>query len=205
MPTTIAIICTLDEVIPYSLADGASRYFSVNLSVAMQNATALPTGAVANLLQPWTLKLGTSAAPFLPTVYADAGAAGTAPSGALVNCTVVAPSTFSVLQVTTRLGDRFQAAIAQNNLAYFNWDDDPNAAQAPGNFIENWSRILAHASTYTAPVPHSLNLAFLFKVANADLAGKARLFVAPIHPMPCREHRRRELPRGHTPIRRRAT
>ena len=180
MPTTIAIICTLDEVIPYSLADAANRYFSLNLSVALRGDAVLPAGAVANLLQPWKLKFGTDVSPLLPSVYVDAGAAGSVPSGKKIDCTVVSPATPAVTQVTTRLGNRFQAAIDANNLAYFNWDDDPNATSPPATFEENWSRLVAHASTYTAPVPHSLNLAVVFKVAAGDITGQTRLFVAPI-------------------------
>jgi hypothetical protein len=183
MPTSIAIICTINEVLPYSIADGANRYFSVNLSAALRGDPALP-GDAANLLQPWLLTFGTNNLPTVQ-VYADNLTSGAQPAGSILpqsSVTLAAPGNIPTAQqvkpVTTRLINRFNAAVAANDTTYFHWADDPSApTQAPG---ENWSRVLAHASTYTTPIPYALKLAFLLKIDKHSLNGMTRLFVAPV-------------------------
>jgi len=181
MPTAIAIICTLDELIPYSVADLTTRYFSINLSMGLTGTPALPSAAAARILQPWNLTFGSHLSPLPFTVYADSGASGATPSGGTVPFTVVSPPVQPVQQVVARLNSRFNAAVTANDTGYFDWADQPGLSGpvAPG---ENWSRLLAHASTYTAPVPQSLKLAFLIKIdANLLKVNKTnRLFVAPV-------------------------
>lgn len=180
MSTSIAIICTINEVLPYSIADGTNRYFSVNLSAALRGDPALPRNA-ANLFQPWLLTFGTGTLPAVQ-VYADALASGAQPGGSILapgSVAFVAPAKPpDAAQVKTRLTNRFNAAVADNSTGYFHWADDPTGpTQAPG---ENWSRVLAHASTYTTPIPYALKLAFLLKIEKSLLHTMTRLFVAPV-------------------------
>lgn len=181
MPTTIAIICTLDELIPYSRADRSNRYFSLHLSVGLKNVAALPDTTAIPLFQPWELTSVT------PVIYADAGAPGTAPSGAQIaagDIVSIDPSPLDpaqIGQIGKWLGNRFAYAMKKPNPAYFTWSDDPDPnLKLPSSPSENWSRILSHASTYMAPIPNNLKLAFHFKISVAKLASNPRLFVAPI-------------------------
>ena len=176
MPTTIAIICTLDELIPYSLADRENRYFSLHLSVAFKNQALLPETALLPFFQPWTLAAVT------PVIYADAGAAGTAPSGALIaaaDLVFIDPTPIDPTQIGEWLGKRLTTAITNQTGSYFNWADDPDPSLTlPADPEENWSRIVSHASTYMAPIPNSLKLAFHFKIDATKLAANPRLFAA---------------------------
>jgi hypothetical protein len=198
-PTPIALICTLDELLPYSLADtSGSRYFNLNLSVGLRTGTSLPDASVDAILQPWLLS------PLALTAYADVGAAGDAPNGKAVPVTVLPnpalsaqapsnpnpaqqpPSTAQLIQGT--IGDRlsnryaYYQTAANQDQTYYHWDDDPsNPTQNSG---ESWPRILAHASTYPSTIAQALNLTVAFKIAKSDLQDQhgnwlTRLWVAP--------------------------
>lgn len=176
MSTMIAIICTLDELLPYSLGYTANRYFSVHLSVAMRGQPDLP-GTMAELFQPWLLTLVT------PSVYADSGAAGSPPNGKPVPAPSLAfldTAAVDCSAIGASLSGRFTMASANSDSTYFLWSDEPGLSTPPTTG-ENWSRLLAHASTYPAPIPHSLNLAFHFKIDAKYLTTNniTRLFVAP--------------------------
>jgi hypothetical protein len=178
MAIQIAIICTIDELRPYSLAAAAAnppvqkRYFSLNLSVALIGAAGNPVPAI---FQPWLWNNVTLNA------YADNGAQGAAPAGNAVTASLLPPSATQLAAgsrdaIIARLGTSYANPHADPN--YFYWADQPGATlDVPSG--QNWSRLLAHASTYTAPIPHSLNLTFLFTVPVSSLVGMARLFVAP--------------------------
>src|SRR4029077_20654389 len=62
----------------------------------------------------------------------------------------------------------------------FLWADQPGVVGPPNPPDENWSRVLAHASTWPAPVPTALNLSFHviipLAVSTPDIT---RLFIAP--------------------------
>jgi hypothetical protein len=179
MPTQIAIICTINELRPYSLAAAASnppvRYFSLNLSIALTgDAGGAPVDAI---FQPWLWGSNN----ITLNAYADNGATGSAPNGNAVTATLLPPSATTLATgsrdaIIARLNWTYTHPPADPN--YFYWADKPGAQQdVPSG--QNWSRLLAHASTYTAPIPHSLNLTFLFTVPVASLTGMSRLFVAP--------------------------
>jgi hypothetical protein len=189
LATTIAIICTLDELTPYSLSDRTKRYFSLHWSVALRGDAALPPAAAAALFQPWTLSseaVGHPVPAILPVLYGDSLAAGAVPGGAVVPFQLIDAPPSDASPVGTLLSVEYTAAVKANDIAYFSWPDEPDATRPVGTALStdvNWSRVLAHASTYTAPLPRSLNLAVHFTVKTSDLtvSGKAitRLFAAP--------------------------
>ena len=59
MPDTIAIICTLDEIVPQSLGDPHNRHFTFNISVSLTNDSA-GSPPVPDVFQPWKWKRPTS-------------------------------------------------------------------------------------------------------------------------------------------------
>lgn len=136
--TPIAVICTLDELAAYSLADGNNRYFSLNISVGLRTSAA-PGAAAAPILQPWTLKSVT------PVLYVDAGGAGAAPNGQLVSqqqITPIIPTAVDVSAVTARLTTRYTSNAGNGD--YFLWADAPDttATTAPpaGRVGHGWWR-----------------------------------------------------------------
>lgn len=176
MPTTIAIICTLDELVLHSFIDPAKfRYFSVHLSVGLRGDPVVP-GAEAKLLQPWLH----SAVPTIK-LYGDSKDSGELPDGDAIATLTIDKAAVHCSQIGAVLSQRFSSAVTADTGPYFLWADEPNTPTPPVPG-DNWTRTVDHASTYTAPVPHSLNLAFHFKVdVSTDPAKSAtRFFVAPI-------------------------
>jgi len=181
MPT-IAIICSIDEIVPYSLGDQPNnlRHFSLNLSVSFTNDSAGGVPASPNVFMPWRWTL--NRLKFL----ASTGAAGTAPAGTPAVPVIVNPVPLPVpAAVQGTLEARFADPNPPDppNPRYYCWSDQPGGqapAGAPAPPLENWSRVLAHASTWPAPVPPALNLSFHFTIPSDQLNAPAqRLFAAP--------------------------
>lgn len=171
MPDTIAIICTLDEIVPHSLGDANNRHFSLNLSVALTNdSTGNPTSP--DVFQPW--KWTNVSLRILPSK----GASGTKPDGTSFLDAIAAPVVPAA--ISGALGNRFSNPNPPGNQLYFRWADQPGVAGPPNPPDENWSRVLAHASTWPAPVPSTLNLSFHVIIPLTSLtADITRLFIAP--------------------------
>jgi len=163
MPDTIAIICTLDEIIPHSLGEtNGTRHFSLNLSVSLTNDSVGGVPASVEIFQPWKWRnVGLK-------VLATNGTDGAVPVAFAVTAPAALPSVSGALEV------RF----ANPDPLYFRWADQPGVAGIPGP-DENWSRVLAHASTWPAPVPANLNLSFHVTIAGGAVLNGKRLFIAP--------------------------
>jgi hypothetical protein len=185
--STIAIVCTLNELRPYSIQSvnsGAKmRYFSVNVSVSF-----VPPGGgqpTPEVFQPWQWKPAPPNTSIVISAYTDNLAAGAMnpPAGAMISQGFITPLTSATTLLNATgpiISDRLTQNYTdnQNNPDYFVWVDQPGNPPPPGPQGENWSRLLAHASTYTAPIPHALNLTFLLKIPAAQLQN--RLFIAPL-------------------------
>src|SRR5580692_7972743 len=145
MPT-IAIICTLDEIVPHSLGDQANnlRHFSLNLSVSFTNDSAGGVPASPHVFMPWRWKL--SGLKFL----ASTGAAGT-PAVGMPAVFIPANPPAVPASVSGALETRFANPNPPDpaNPLYYCWSDQPGVqppAGTPAPPLENWSRVLAHAS-----------------------------------------------------------
>ena len=178
MPDTIAIICTLDEIVPHSLGDPKNRHFTFNISVSLTNDSA-GSPPVPEVFQPWNWKsVGLRILP-------SKGASGTKPDGTSFLDTNDAglPAGATppvVIAVTTALTKRFTNANPPGGRLYFLWADQPGIVGPPNPPDENWSRVLAHASTFPAPVPTALNLSFHVIIPLTALTPDiTRLFIAP--------------------------
>jgi hypothetical protein len=173
MPDTIAIICTLDEIVPHSLGDANNRHFSLNISVSLTNdSTGNPPSP--DVFQPW--KWTNVSLRILPSK----GASGTTPDGTSFLDAIAAPAVPAA--ISGRLQDRFADPNPPGGQLYFRWADQPGVAGPAGVTPpdENWSRVVAHASTWPAPVPSNLNLSFHVTIPRTSLtADITRLFIAP--------------------------
>jgi len=178
MPDTIAIICTLDEIVPHSLGDPHNRHFTFNISVSLTNDSA-GSPPVPDVFQPWKWKnVGLRILP-------SKGASGTKPDGTsfLDTTDTALPHGTTppvVTAVSTALSSRFTNANPPGGQLYFRWADQPGIVGPPNPPDENWSRVLAHASTWPAPVPTALNLSFHVIIPLTALTPDiTRLFIAP--------------------------
>ena len=178
MPDTIAIICTLDEIVPHSLGDPNNRHFTFNISVSLTYDSA-GSPSVPDVFQPWNWKsVGLRVLP-------SKGASGTKPDGTsfLDTKDTALPSGTTppvVTAVSTALANRFSNTNPPGGQLYFRWADQPGVVGPPNPPDENWSRVLAHASTWPAPVPTTLNLSFQVIIPIASLTPDiTRLFIAP--------------------------
>jgi hypothetical protein len=179
MPNPIAIICSLQELYDYATdaipatgttpAVPATRMFALNISTAVDTTQ---SGALSadeiNLLSPWTWTItGVQLWPYSATTN------GPAIPGTF--CTQPAPATSAaVANLTTRLATQLSAATTE-----VVWNPiDPGAGHADG--ANSWPHMLAHASTYPAPLPYALNVVVFFTVPASALASSTNFFAAPI-------------------------
>lgn len=157
MATKAAIICTVERLASYDTKD--SVCFGMNITPALTEAGSLPK----ELLQPWLWKQITKASIAL---YAG----DKKPVVKQLEVIAYTQDRSTVDKVAEKLAARFGKFKSNDN---FVWNDS-----APKEFDDSapipnsdpteklkWHQILAHASTYPAPVAGLLNLSCVMKLA----------------------------------------
>jgi hypothetical protein len=185
MNEEIAIICTLAELTDYGTQNDTVRVFAANFSVAEVDARN-PSDLAKVLLQPWQWTLDAT----IPVCLM--GASGQK----VVSATILkppsmapasTPDAFDTLRVglNSLFADVF-AHADPSTAALFAWSPtDPGTQANPvkdsanGRIYQPWSHVLAHLSTYAAPLPQNLNLVVFFSVPQATLVGYDTLLAAP--------------------------
>jgi hypothetical protein len=199
MSEDIAIICTVAELPDYGAPNDTVRVFTANFSVAMTGA-APPSPLAQVFLQPWLWKLD-------PTITLYVQPLGNPKSGRPLTANIlpvpdmvaapnpVPPPNPPALPDAFKLLGNGLSALFTDTLAH----SDPQAAplfawtpSSPGTppaqpvrdpvthrIYQPWTHVLAHASTYGAPLSQRLNLVVFFSMPKVDLVGFDTLFVAP--------------------------
>src|ERR1017187_4437547 len=160
----IAIICSIERLFgPYGQLSKAA-YFGMNLSAAIVGTQADVTAANKTFTVPWTWNL--------TGLKAWVGTSADPNQGQEVAVTLVPHDPIQRPDLITNalLNEPMQGPGA--------WLFHEAPESAASFDAKSWHSLLAHASTYPAPVPQSLNLALHFSIANLPAAGN--LFVAPI-------------------------
>ena len=185
MAEKINLICTVEELTDYT---GATRTFAANISAGMSGNSAPATLLSKALLQPWLWALQ-SVSLYCQTDLSNP-ALNKPVTATLMANPPLEPGALKAL--TTRLANEFAATLAATSQSspLFNWDPtNPGGSTAPvladssdpqSKQQHPWPNVLAHASTFPAPVPHLLNLVVFFQVKATDLSGVLNMLVAPV-------------------------
>jgi hypothetical protein len=162
MSVSMQLLSTLEYLGAYDNAarSGKDIYFGLVIQVAAPNDSsgnpAVVTDADAPLLQPWSW---TDIKPQLWTF-------NTAITKQIdIQGWAQAPSLGDA--VTQKLSKNFTDALNQKDLG---WTNGTNLSVKPGAQQHSWPAQLAQVGRYPYPIPHRLNLAYLLKVNQADLA-----------------------------------
>lgn len=174
MPTKLAIICNVERLSSHD--DATSVCFGLNVIPALTETSAFPQ----ELLQPWVWSIS-------KIVASVSDASG--PISPAYDTEVIPQldSQATILPIRKRLEDEY---LLRKSPEYFKWDagnpknGDSTSSDPNTDPRENlkWHQVLAHASTYPAPIGGLLNLSLIVKIKNlkaADLATKKSVFLAP--------------------------
>jgi hypothetical protein len=159
----IAIICSVERLFgSYGQLSNAA-YFGMNLSAALVGQETDVTEANKVFLNPWSWNI--------IGLKAWVGTAADPNQGQPVVLQLVPPGQIQNrdLIIQALLSERSQGPSS------YLFSEGP---ESPSFETKTWHSLLAHASTYPAPVPQALNLALHFSIANLPATGN--LFVAPI-------------------------
>jgi hypothetical protein len=174
MPNPIAIICSIEELYDYANVIAANtRMFALNISTGIDGAApTAPFDADLPLLCPWHWNLSgiqifQQPAPAHPprvdtTIYAQ----------------TIEEDPRKTLQA--RLESTFTGIAATPSLLFFDRQNPGGTPVGDTPPHQTWPQILAHASTYPAPLPHMLNLVVFFTIDTTQLdPGTKKIFAAP--------------------------
>jgi hypothetical protein len=188
MAEKINFICTVEELKDYA---GTTRTFAVNISAGMSGDRSPATPLSQALLQPWLWNLQ-GVALYCQTDLTKPALHQPVNATLMLNPTLEAGA---LTALKTRLSTEFSATLAAASAQspLFNWEPtDPGGIASPvladaGNPQSKqqhpWPNVLAHASTFPAPLPQALNLVVFFQVAASDLTGTVNvvnMLVAPV-------------------------
>jgi hypothetical protein len=183
MPQQVALICTTERIDGYTDAGTGTDLFAINISTALVAPVLNGLTAVQDLLQPWNWKPAGAAGLLQVTVWSQTDPAEiTTGSGATVSCVpspTLGPGAAKAL--TDSLSAQLTSAVALDPalLTFDNLNPGTQTLTAAKPSLQQpWPHLLAHASTYPAPVPQALNLVLFFRIPT-PARNVVKLYAAP--------------------------
>ena len=180
MPQQVALICTTERIDGYTDTVANTDLYAVNISTALMTSGTMDIAGVEDLLRPWQWK-SLKGGPFEVAVFLQTDPNDITKGSSATGICVAPPPLSAAAQkaLADSLTAQLEAAFKLDpNLIAFDNADPGHLPASPDPTIQPWPHLLAHASTFPAPVPQSLNLVLFFRIPTVA-ANVVAVYAAP--------------------------
>lgn len=180
MPQKVALICTTQRIDGYADTATHTELYAVNISTALMTSDTMTLNGVEDLLRPWNWT-PVGSPPLKLTVWLQTNPNDiTKGNGIAVTSIAPPPLTDAAKEaLTISLTAQLEGAAAlSNDLIIFDNTNPGNLPTSSNTAIQPWPHLLAHASTFPAPIPQALNLVLFFRIPTVA-ANVQMVYVAP--------------------------